>query len=66
MAARKKAVTETAEAVVEAEFSRQQLVASEKYSKRRDLVEALLDEGKKYTITEVDRRVDKFMKGQVK
>ena len=47
-------------------FTRQQVLASARYKNRRDLVAALLDEGKTYTIAEVDQMVDQFMKGKVK
>ena len=38
---------------------------SEKYAKRRDLVNALLEDDKEYTITEVDAMMEKFLKGKV-
>lgn len=47
-------------------FSKAQILASAKYRVRRDLVDALLDDGKKYTIKEVDELINKFMKGKVK
>ena len=67
----RKATTEkTAEQVkvekTEPLFSKTQILASAKYRVRRDLVDALLDDGKKYTIKEVDELINKFMKGKVK
>lgn len=47
-------------------FSKQQLVESRKYANRRDLLKALLTDGKAYTIAEVDAAIEKFMKGKVK
>lgn len=47
-------------------FSKQQLVESRKYANRRDLLKALLTDGKTYTIAEVDAAIEKFMKGKVK
>lgn len=49
-----------------AEFSKQQLVESRKYANRRDLLKALLEDGKTYTIAEVDAAIEKFMKGKVR
>lgn len=46
-------------------FSKQQLVESRKYANRRDLLKALLTDGKTYTIAEVDAAIEKFMKGKV-
>lgn len=47
-------------------FSKQQLVESRKYANRRDLLKALLEDGKTYTIAEVDAAIEKFMKGKVR
>lgn len=47
------------------QYSKQQLIRSEKYHKRRDIMEALLDENRKYTTDEADRMVEEFMKGKV-
>ncbi len=47
-------------------FSKEQIVASEKYRRYRDLVEALLDDEKKYTFTMVDSRIEEYRKGKVK
>ncbi len=48
------------------EFSKEQIVLSDKYCKYRDLVNALLDDEKKYTFETVDSLIEKYMKGQVK
>lgn len=50
----------------ERKFSKDQIVRAAKYRNRRDLVTALLDDGKQYTINEVDSLIDNFMKGKVK
>lgn len=68
MAARK---TATTEAVVKSErtepvFSKEQILASDRYANRRDLVDALLDTDKSYTLKTVDNLIEKYMKGQVK
>lgn len=47
-------------------FAKEQILASERYRNRRDLLDALLDGKKNYTIKEVDKMVETFMKGRVK
>ena len=42
------------------------MLESARYKGRRDLVSALLDGSRRYTIAEVDRMVDQFMKGKVR
>lgn len=46
-------------------YTKDQILLSEKYAKRRDLVNALLEDEKEYTITEVDAMMEKFLKGKV-
>lgn len=46
-------------------FGREQLLASARYADRKDLVGALLEEGREYTIETVDKLMDEYMKGQV-
>ena len=50
----------------EQKFSKEQILASARFANRRDLVAALLDEKKSYTVENVDSLVEKYMKGQVK
>lgn len=50
----------------EPKFSKSQLVKCGKYRNRRDLVDALLDDNKKYTMKQVDTMIENFMKGKVK
>jgi len=50
----------------ERQFSKEQIAVSERYRNHRDLVEALLDERKKYTFENVDHMIEKYKKGQVK
>lgn len=47
-------------------FSKEQILASARFANKRDLVDALLDEDKSYTIETVDNLVEKYMKGKVK
>lgn len=67
MAGRKKVADVTTEVQsVPIEFSKEQILASAKYRNNRDLVDAILDEKKRYTIENVDSLVEKYMKGEVK
>lgn len=68
MAARKTATTEAVAKSVQTEpvFSKEQILASDRYANRRDLVDALLDTDKSYTLKTVDNLIEKYMKGQVK
>lgn len=50
----------------EAVCTREQVMSSQRYANRRDLVSVLLESGKTYTLAEVDALIDKFMKGAVK
>ena len=52
--------------ISENEYTKEQILAASRYQGRRDLIEALLDDGKKYTMETVDRMVEDFMKGKVK
>ncbi|MEQ6357884.1 hypothetical protein ABNX05_25130 [Lysinibacillus sp. M3] len=45
------------------EFTKEQIVKSNKYMARRDALNALLDDGKTYSFTEVDEILKKFDKG---
>lgn len=45
-------------------FSKEDLVNSKKYQHRRDLLNAILEDDKTYTIQEVDSKIEKFMKGR--
>ncbi len=60
------AVAEKKAELNERKFTKKQIIASARYRNRKDMVSALLDDGKTYTITEVDQKVDQIMKGKVK
>lgn len=53
-------------AAPEAVYTREQVMSSQRYANRRDLVSVLLESGKTYTLAEVDALINKFMKGAVK
>lgn len=48
-----------------AAYTKEQLAASKKYANRRDLIGALLENGKTYTLAEADALIEQFMKGKV-
>lgn len=56
------AKTEKAAAV----YSKEQLAASKRYATKRDIISALLENGKTYTLAEVDALIEKYMKGKVR
>ena len=68
MAAEKKQEASVAGKVqlAERQFDKKQIVDSARYCNQRDLVEALLEKGKKYTIATVDNLIEKYKKGKVK
>lgn len=47
-------------------FSKDQILSSSKFNKRKDLLDALLDEDKHYSLKEVETVIEKFMKDEVK
>lgn len=51
---------------VERLFSKEQLLAAERFQERKDIVNALLSPDKEYTVEAVEQMIDKYMKGQVK
>lgn len=46
-------------------FTKSQITSSKKYKNRRDLVNAILDDSKLYSIDEVDALIKQFMKNEV-
>lgn len=46
-------------------FSKEQLLASQRFANSRDLITALLDDGAKYTIEEAEKKIRNFLKGKV-
>lgn len=47
-------------------YTKQQILVSKRFAKRRDLVGALLNDDEQYTIDQVDAAIVKFLKGKVK
>lgn len=50
---------------VESLFSKEQLLAAERFQRRRDILNELLSPDKQYTVETVEQMVEKYMKGQV-
>ena len=46
-------------------YTKEQILNSKKYKNRRNVLGAILVDGKEYTIEEVDSLLKKFMKGKV-
>lgn len=57
--------TNTEQATTTSTYTVEQLAASKRYANRRDIIRALLEEGKTYTLDEVDRLIETYMKGKV-
>lgn len=47
-------------------FTKEQILASNKYANKRDILNALLRDDEVYTIEKIDSLIKKFMKGKVK
>ncbi|MBD5089355.1 MAG: hypothetical protein HDT30_11205 [Clostridiales bacterium] len=66
MANTKKAEEKTTEEKkAERRFTKEQILSSSKYARRRDLLDAVLEDGKLYTVKEADTAITNFMKGKV-
>lgn len=55
-----------AETAAEKAFTKAQLMVSRRYAAQRDLLSALLKDGRTYTLAEVDRMIVNFRKGKVR
>lgn len=51
---------------IEKLFSKEQLLAAERFQERKDIINTLLSPDKQYTIEAVEQMIEKYMKGQVK
>lgn len=47
-------------------FTKQQVLASKKLSYSKDLINAILEDGKTYTLKEVEIKVNEYLKRKVK
>ena len=50
----------------ELSFSKQAFLSSKSYKSQRDLLETVLEKGKSYTKSEVNKLIDDYLKGKVK
>ena len=55
-----------AEVVNKVTYTKEQIIGSKKYAGRVDLLSALLEPGKSYMLEEVDKKMEKYMKGAVR
>ena len=60
----KKTVTDKSAAAVK--YTKEQLLKAKRYSQRKDLINALLEDNRQYTIDEVDAAIENFLKGKVR
>lgn len=63
--AKEKEITEITN-VTEKKFTKESLLNSKKYKNRKPILSVLLEDGKSYSVKEVDIIVDKYMKSEVK
>lgn len=54
------------DSVTAAAYSKVQLMTSQRYAARRDLLAALLEENKTYTHDQVETLVNSYLKGEVR
>lgn len=47
------------------EFTKEQLLKSERFKDKRDLINALLTDNEKYSLAAVEEKINNFMEGQV-
>lgn len=59
-------MTEKKRAKTAQAFSREQILESKLFQDRRDLLGAILEDGKIYTIAQVESQIEQFLKGTVK
>ena len=55
-----------ASAAIEPKFSKEALLNSNRFYTKYDLVNALLEDGKEYCVSEVEVMITNYMKGEVK
>lgn len=59
-------LTKSKESTNEVAFTKAQLLKSKKYIHQTDVINVILEEDKNYTIKEVEKLIDGFMKKEVK
>ncbi|MDR1292278.1 MAG: hypothetical protein LBJ91_02630 [Clostridiales Family XIII bacterium] len=61
----KKAEKKPEPKAAEAKYTVAQIVASQRYKPQRDIITAILDKDKEYTLGDVDRRVKAYLERKV-
>lgn len=46
-------------------YGKEQIVSAKRYAGKQDLLNAILESGQAYTFEQVDKLIEKFMKGKV-
>lgn len=49
-----------------AKYSKEQILASKRYSEQRDILNVVLDDYGRYTINEIEKLIVNFLKGKVR
>ena len=50
----------------ETKFVKNQIISSDKYKNRADLLNVLLEDDKEYTLSEIDKKLEDFLDREVK
>lgn len=50
----------------ETKFAKSQIIGSDKYKNRADLLNVLLEDDKEYTLSDVDKKLENFLDKEVK
>ncbi|MBP1582175.1 MAG: hypothetical protein J6A26_07250 [Oscillospiraceae bacterium] len=58
--------TKRAAPAAEAKFQKEALLKSERFRDQRDLISAVLDDDRCYSIREAEEKIQSYMKGKVK
>lgn len=66
MAVKKSKTAASEPGKIESSFSKEQLLAAERFQGRKDILNALLSPDEQYTVETVEQMIEKYMKGQVK
>lgn len=66
MAVKKTTKTAAKYEKAESEFSKEQLLAADRFRTRRDILTALLAPDKTYTVGAAEQMIENYLKGQVK
>ena len=65
MSKTKEIETKLDENPVVSKFTKKQIISSKRFIEKRDILNALLKDGKEYTFEDISSIIDEFMKGKV-